>query len=126
FNDGRNSSIIILLDTFYGAVGGAFIGTASMLIADDPLLEGLQYGASAGAWAGFAFGLADALIIGERNRDFIAGHLFNRQSLIETRYKDTVIGLGQPQIVTTSILRDGTLYTNLHPALGVVSLRVQL
>src|SRR5690625_750038 len=40
FNDGSNSTIIILLDTFYGAAGGAIFGMAGMLIADKPLVNG--------------------------------------------------------------------------------------
>ncbi|MEX0771074.1 MAG: hypothetical protein WD035_10095 [Balneolaceae bacterium] len=128
FNDGRNSSIILLLDTFYGAAGGAFIGTASMLIADRPLLEGLQYGTSAGAWIGFAFGLADSFFIAERNRDFIAETLFDRESLslIETRYKNTVIGFGEPRLVSTSTISNGTVHTNFHPAVGVISFTMDL
>ena len=57
FNDGNNSSIIILLDTMYGAAGGAVLGTAVMLIQNKPIVEGLQYGGSAGVWAGFGLGL---------------------------------------------------------------------
>lgn len=67
FNDGNNTSIIVLLDTFYGAAAGAVVGTSIMLIADKSIVEGLQYGASAGAWAGFGIGLIDAFGFAERN-----------------------------------------------------------
>lgn len=66
FNDGNNSSIIVLLDTFYGAAAGAVVATAVMLVADEPLVNGLQYGAGVGAWVGFGFGLFDAFVLAER------------------------------------------------------------
>lgn len=66
FNDGSNSSIIVLLDTFYGAAAGSVITTAIMLVANEPILDGLQYGASIGAWAGFGFGIFDTFILANR------------------------------------------------------------
>lgn len=66
FNDGNNSSIIVLLDTFYGAAAGAVVATAVMLVADEPLVNGLQYGAGVGAWVGFGFGLFDAFVLSDR------------------------------------------------------------
>lgn len=65
FNDGRNSTIIVLLDTFYGSVGGATIGGAISLIANDPIIDGLIRGAGAGAWLGFGFGLIDSFVLAE-------------------------------------------------------------
>lgn len=72
FNDGRNSSIIVLLNTFYGAAGGAALGGAISLIANDPILDGLQYGSGAGAWIGFGFGLIDAFVLAEGPDDLRA------------------------------------------------------
>lgn len=66
FNDGNNTSIIVLLDTFYGAAAGAVVVTSIMLVANEPLVDGLQYGSSIGAWAGFTFGLFDAFLLSER------------------------------------------------------------
>lgn len=63
FNDGNNSSIIVLLDTFYGAAAGSIIVTSIMLVANKPLIDGLQYGAGIGAWAGFGFGIFDAFVL---------------------------------------------------------------
>ena len=34
FNDGNNSTIIVLLDTFYGAAAGAVVATSVMLVAN--------------------------------------------------------------------------------------------
>lgn len=62
FSGAGSTTTIILLDTFYGALTGAIVGSAISLIAADPILNGLQYGSGAGAWIGFAFGLVDAFI----------------------------------------------------------------
>lgn len=70
FNDGDNSTIIVLLDTFYGASGGAIVATSFNLIANEPIADGLQYGASIGAFAGFGFGLIDAFLLAEKPGDF--------------------------------------------------------
>ncbi|MCH2451274.1 MAG: hypothetical protein MK198_14170 [Gracilimonas sp.] len=66
FNDGNNTSIIVLLDTFYGAAAGAIIASSVMLIAEEPIIDGLRYGSSTGAWIGFGFGLVDAFVLAER------------------------------------------------------------
>lgn len=71
FNDGRNSSIIVLLDTFYGAVGGAALGGAISLIANESILDGLQFGSGGGAWIGFGFGLIDAFVLAEGPDDLL-------------------------------------------------------
>ncbi|MDR8393321.1 hypothetical protein NC796_19355 [Aliifodinibius sp. S!AR15-10] len=70
FNDGDNSTIIVLLDTIYGAAGGAIVATSFNLIADRAIEEGLQYGAGVGAWAGFGFGLIDTFLLARRAGDF--------------------------------------------------------
>ena len=67
FNDGNNSTIIVLLDTFYGAAAGAVVATSVMLVANEPLVQGLQYGAGTGAIAGFGFGLFDTFVLADRS-----------------------------------------------------------
>lgn len=67
FISGNNSSVVLIIDTIYGAVAGSVIGTAIILVANEPLTDGLQYGASLGAWAGFGFGLLDTFVL-SRNR----------------------------------------------------------
>lgn len=96
FNDGNNSSIIILLDTMYGAGAGAVLGAAVMLIQNDRIVKGFQYGGGAGVWAGFAFGLADAFMFAERNRDFTAARFLNRSSIIKTEVGSLDIEIGEP------------------------------
>jgi len=66
FNTGKNSTIIVLLDTFYGAAAGSIVATSIMLVANEPLIGGLQYGAGAGAFAGFGFGLFDTFVLADR------------------------------------------------------------
>ncbi|MEX1063509.1 MAG: hypothetical protein WEC12_07890 [Balneolaceae bacterium] len=124
FNDGNNSSIIILLDTFYGAASGAMIGTAGMLVADRGLVEGLQYGASAGAWTGFAFGLVDAFLLSERNRDFIASELLDRESIVAVTSEHYHLGLIQPAAFSMAEISASDITTALEPVLGVLSLRM--
>lgn len=70
FNDGTNTSILVLLDTFYGAAAGAVVASSFKLIANEPIVDGLQYGSGAGAWAGFAFGLIDAFVLAKGPREF--------------------------------------------------------
>ncbi|MDX1617197.1 MAG: hypothetical protein R3224_00325 [Balneolaceae bacterium] len=70
FNDGDNTTIIVLLDTFYGAAGGSIVAASFNLIANEPVVEALQYGASIGAFAGFGFGLIDAFVLADRPGDF--------------------------------------------------------
>ncbi len=65
FNAGHNHTIITLLDTIYGAAGGAIIGCAVSLIGSNSILDGLQYGSGAGAWIGFGFGLIDAYVLAQ-------------------------------------------------------------
>jgi len=109
FNDGNNSSIIILLDTLYGVGTGAVLGTGVMLIQNKPLIQGVQHGGSVGAWAGFAFGLADAFIFGDRNRDFVASSFLSRSSLVETAAGPLTIGIGSPALYQTKELGNNTL-----------------
>lgn len=74
FNDGTNTSIIVLLDTFYGAAAGAIVGSSITLVANDPIVDGLQYGSAAGVWIGFGFGLIDAFALSTANEEFQAGY----------------------------------------------------
>lgn len=72
FNDGNVTSIIILLDTFYGGVAGSLVGTAITLMSNQPVVEGLQYGSGAGLWAGFAFGLLDAFALSKPQNGMVS------------------------------------------------------
>lgn len=97
FNDGDNSTIIVLLDTFYGAATGSVIAASITLITNEHITEGLQYGAGFGAWAGFAFGLADAFILAEGPGDFqaaSASHTSSAPGLLTIEGSDSRYSLG--------------------------------
>lgn len=121
FNDGNNSSIVILLDTMYGIAGGAVLGSAVMLIQNRPIVEGLQYGGSAGVWAGFGLGLIDAFILSERNRDFTANALLNRSSLLEFDAGTVDIGIGEPALYRTISNTGHSLNVKLNPGVKILS-----
>ncbi|WP_069133496.1 hypothetical protein [Rhodohalobacter halophilus] len=123
FNDGNNSSVIILLDTFYGAAGGAVLGSAVMLIGNKPIVDGLQYGSSIGAWAGFGLGLFDSFIYAERNSDFVSSKLLNRSSLIEFDGKNVEVGLLSPDMIAQKSLDTTELRYNYSPALRMISFK---
>ena len=104
FNDGRNSSILVLLDTFYGAAGGATIGGAISLIANDPIVDGIKTGAGAGAWLGFGFGLIDAFVLAEGPddlQDYASLNTANRASgivQIASENENVHVGLIHPAV----------------------------
>ncbi|MEX1135973.1 MAG: hypothetical protein WEB89_03660 [Balneolales bacterium] len=63
FNTVNSSGYIILIDTFYGAATGTVAGMAISLLGNNRIGDGAQYGAGAGAWVGFSFGLVDAFYL---------------------------------------------------------------
>lgn len=125
FNDGNNSSIIILLDTLYGAGLGAALGSAVVLIGNESIADGLQYGASAGAWAGFGFGMVDSFILAKRNRDLVAKHIISGTGLFDITKNNTEIEFVKPNIIQTISVTNGHLNQNLNPALTLFSMKHQ-
>ena len=129
FNDGNNSSIIVLLDTFYGAAAGSVIASSVMLVANEPIVKGLQYGASAGAIAGFGFGIVDSFILSER---IIPGASASVQSqiadgLIAVSFQDgKSVGFLSPSLIHSYDLRRGQLTTKYRPAVNLLNLRINL
>lgn len=123
FNDGRNSTIIVLLDTFYGAAGGAILGSAVTLISNSPVVEGLRLGSGIGAWAGFGFGLVDSFVLAERNRDFMASALLNRSSLFEIETGSLDIGIAQPSLYQRAVFTPNALSMQIEPVINLISLR---
>lgn len=128
FNDGNNSSIIVLLDTFYGAAAGSIIVTAVMLVANEPIVDGLQYGAGIGAWVGFGFGVFDTFVLAKRTTSplsslytpnnnangFVGLDLGNRSSL----------AFINPSLVQTVDIKSTSLYTKINPAVDLVNFRI--
>lgn len=125
FNDGNNSTVIILLDTFYGAAGGAILGSAVMLIGNKPIVEGLQYGSSIGTWAGFGLGLFDSFFYAERNSDFVSSKLMNRSSLVEIEHRNVEMGFLSPDLIAQKSLDSSQLRYDISPALQMISLKAR-
>lgn len=127
FNDGNNSSVIVLLDTFYGAATGSIIVTAVMLVANEPVLDGLQYGASIGAWAGFGFGLLDTFLLAERINyaSPIASVPQNANGLIGMRFENgSSLGFVNPSLIRHMDFSKSELSSTIRGNLELVNLRV--
>lgn len=122
FNNGNNTSIILLLDTMYGAAGGALIGSAVMLIANKPIVDGLQYGSSIGTFAGFGLGLLDIFIFSERNENYISNSMSERHSLIQFSDSNLNIGLIQPRLYSFNEFSDNSLSVEFTPGLQLLSI----
>lgn len=131
FNDGDNTSIIVLLDTFYGAAAGAIVATAFNLIANEPVTESLQYGAGIGAWTGFGFGLIDGFILSQRPGDFApeqpaASSGASGLIQISDKQKKFHLSLLDPGIYSLTVIHHSSITVKPVPALDVVSFNVRL
>ena len=127
FNDGNNSSIIILLDTVYGAGAGAVVVTAVLLVANEPLIDGLQYGAGIGAWAGFGFGLVDSFLLSKRSTPSSSATLLNDSvapGLLTAQFKNHSLGFVNPTIVQTLEATNTSLSARIAPSVDIVNLRL--
>jgi hypothetical protein len=131
FNDGTNTSVIVLLDTFYGAAGGVLIASSVSLIIQEPLVNALQYGAGTGAWIGFGFGIVDAFILSDGPNYSAQAQDLNQadvQGLLTYRNasKSVEIGMLNPKLIKQKELTDQTMRTSYSTALNVVELKVNL
>lgn len=79
FRSTRHTGTIIMMDTFLGSATGAVVGMAVALLRQDEIVKGVQYGAGAGAWAGFGFGLIDGFFLREYERERGYTSAFNHQ-----------------------------------------------
>lgn len=131
FNDGVNRSIIVLLDTFYGAAGGAIIASSVSLILQEPIVNGLQYGAGAGAWAGFGFGLVDAFVLSE-GPNYAQPEASNQKRtsnslLTYSNSKESVtVGVLSPRLVQQKELSESTVKTDYSTAVDIFKLQISL
>ena len=130
FNNGDNTTIIVLLDTIYGAVAGAVIVTAGTLVANEPIVTGLQYGAGIGAWLGFGFGIFDAFVLSKREPGgVIAG---NRSTTtpsglltFTSKKRNMGIGLVSPSINQRVFLDQQNLRSSLNFGVDVLKLNIR-
>lgn len=131
FNDGTNTSILVLLDTIYGAAGGAIIASSVALILQDPLADALQYGSGTGAWVGFGFGLIDAFMFAE-GPDYSQSAASLQQKEVgglltySNESRSIEVGMISPKIVTQKELSGSSLQQTYNPSLNIVQLNINL
>lgn len=131
FNDGTNTSILVLLDTIYGAAAGAVIASSVALIVQDPIVDALQYGSGAGAWAGFGFGLLDAFMFADGpnlTQENIAVHNSKVSGLFTYSNPSSHLEIGMiaPDIVHQKELTQHSLTGTIQPSLNLVEVSVGL
>tara|TARA_R110002124_G_scaffold135815_1_gene298828 strand:- start:6037 stop:6699 length:663 start_codon:yes stop_codon:yes gene_type:complete len=127
FNDGNNSSIIVLLDTFYGAALGSIVVVAVTLVANEPIVSGLQYGAGIGAWAGFGFGIFDTFVLAERTFAPVAIASANNKAsgLIGMSFENnSSFGFINPTLIRTSQVTTNDFTSTIQPAVEMVNFRI--
>lgn len=130
FNDGTNTTVIVLLDTFYGAVSGAVIASSFSLIAKEPIVDALQYGSGVGAWAGFGFGLIDAFALANRPGSQQAGVHGNGQQtsgLLTYKTENKIeVGLLSPSLIQTKTIHTNSIESTVNPAVDILQLNIRL
>ncbi len=127
FNNGNNSTIIVLLDTGYGAAAGAVLATAGMLVANKPLIDGVQYGAAFGAFAGFGFGIFDAFVLAEHTPSpLVFKEPSNVDGLFTLTSTDKKLGLGliSPSVVSTMDFSANSITQNFDLGFNAVNLNI--
>ncbi|GAB5409739.1 MAG: hypothetical protein BalsKO_21040 [Balneolaceae bacterium] len=128
FNDGNNSSIIVLLDTFYGAAAGSVIVTSIMLVANRPLIDGLQYGAGIGAWLGFGFGIFDTFVLAKTTTSSLASMHTpsnNASGLVGLSMQNgTSLGFLNPSVIQTIELTPTSFNRTISPGVEFVNFKI--
>ena len=132
FNDATNSSIIVLLDTIYGAAGGALIASSVSLIIAEPLDKALQYGSGTGAWIGFGFGLIDSFMladgpnIGQAQNATVNTSSVNGLLTYSNKSKTVEFGVINPDVVSHKTITSSQVKTNYTTSLNVLQLHIDL
>lgn len=134
FISGNNTGLILLIDTIYGGLTGAVIGTAIILISNRSLVDGLQYGASIGAWAGFSYSLVDAFALNRRTaypeEAALSSSLLAQNTLSNTSAlggeRNVEWRLLQPRLADLPTLHsDGRVQRDLKGTLEIVGLTLR-
>lgn len=129
FNTADNSSLIVLLDTFYGGVAGSLVGVAFSLIVNSPLSDGIRIGGGVGVIGGFAFGMIDALNYSHRTGDFdpnIASSRLAPGIINLSGFENFNIGLLNPTI-TSMPMHDnisGNIRANFSQTIELANVRI--
>lgn len=128
FNDGDNSSIIVLMDTFYGAAAGGLIALSLSLVSNDPIIEAMQYGTGIGAFVGFGFGVFDTFIIAKRSSEPVSFTNYiptTADGFASISFDNgTSVGLINPTIFTQLELTSTQLNRSFQPAVDLVNVRI--
>ncbi len=128
FNRGDVTTIIILLDSIYGGATGAIIGTAIKLMENEPIIEGIQYGAGAGVWGGFLFGMMDAFYLSSRTTQ-MASTLSPRSNStywLSLQREQTRLTFLQPQIYSFKKMGSRHIDRKTGLSLSMVEVSVRL
>lgn len=131
FNSGHNSTIIVLLDTIYGAAAGAIIGCAISLVGNHSVVNGLQYGAGAGTWVGFGFGLIDSFVLAKGPRQLRASAIHpNNQKVggiikLATSSKKVAFGFIEPAIFSQKVWSGSNMVKKYSLGVNVFNVNVQ-
>lgn len=130
FNDATNTSVLVLLDTIYGAAGGALIASSISLILKKPLSTALQYGSGTGAWVGFGFGLIDAFMLSKGpNYSQQSASLQQNISGLITYTNNTnsfEVGMFNPELITQKKITQSEITTTFAPSMNVLKLKIGL
>jgi len=133
FNDGTNRSILVLLDTIYGAVGGMLVGSSITLIMQERIEKGLQYGAGAGAWLGMGFGLIDTFMLAEKPTNLQASNNITSQQqsvngliTYSNANQSIQVGMVNPEFIEQKQLSSKRYSTSYKPSLNVFELKIDL
>ncbi len=127
FNDGKNSSIIVLMDTFYGAATGGLIAMSLSLVVKEPLFDVAKYGIGLGAFVGFGFGIIDISVLAERSSEPVS--MQNTSSTIagglaSISFKNgTSIGVLNPSIFNNLELTSTRFSRKYNPSVDLINLK---
>lgn len=129
FNDGTNSSILVLMDTIYGAATGAIVGTSVSLLSRGDLLRGLRLGTGIGAWTGFGFGLVDSFVLAEGPDEYSSAASTNAAGGM-VAYTDEKSGFSvdviRPAMLTRKMVGERGVEVRSDPALEIFRFRLAL
>ncbi len=130
FNVAGNSATLVLADTFYGGATGTLAGMAISLIANSEVTDGLRYGAGIGVWAGFAFGVVDALVLSKSPHASRFGHYRLSDSapgLIKIHTGSRFgLSLLSPDIIRVNDFRHSTPVARYELAMDVMNVNLPL
>ena len=128
FNDGNNSSIILLMDTFYGAAGGGLIAMSLSLVSNERLIDATKYGLGLGAFIGFGFGIIDSFIIAERSNEPLTFNYTmpkHAEGLATISFNnDTSLGLINPTLISNFESTNNGVVFAYRPAIELINVRL--